>query len=112
MRVCIIRKASEFASITAKNETLKFQDLSLVSVDRIDREFVAAFYGSVSLIFKKAATATTAHSQSSTLSVAEERALRQSWNAALDAAHFGSLESMESNASNSLRRSSSWKDKM
>ncbi|EUB62930.1 Regulator of G-protein signaling 3 [Echinococcus granulosus] len=64
---------------------------------------------------KRAATAITAHvpaRQSNTMSVAEQRALRQSWNAALDAAHFGSLESMESTSGNSLRRSSSWKDKM
>nr|CDS18945.1 regulator of G protein signaling 3 [Echinococcus granulosus] len=65
--------------------------------------------------FIRAATAITAHvpaRQSNTMSVAEQRALRQSWNAALDAAHFGSLESMESTSGNSLRRSSSWKDKM
>ncbi|KAL5963272.1 Regulator of G-protein signaling 3 [Taenia solium] len=65
--------------------------------------------------FIRAAAAITAHvpvRQSNTMSVAEQRALRQSWNAALDAAHFGSLESMESTSPNSLRRSSSWKDKM
>ncbi|VUZ55037.1 unnamed protein product, partial [Hymenolepis diminuta] len=65
--------------------------------------------------FIKAATALTARKpsrQSNTLSAAEQRELRQSWNAALDAAHFGSLESMEGSVGNSLRRSSSWKDKM
>ncbi|VDM31970.1 unnamed protein product [Hydatigera taeniaeformis] len=65
--------------------------------------------------FIRAAAAITARiptRQSNTMSVAEQRALRQSWNAALDAAHFGSLESMESSSANSLRRSSSWKDKM
>lgn len=46
------------------------------------------------------------------MTVADQRALRQSWNAALDAAHFGSLESMEGPPGNTLRRSSSWKDKM
>lgn len=69
----------------------------------------------ISWIVKRAAAAITARvpaRQSNTMSIAEQRALRQSWNAALDAAHFGSLESMESTSANSLRRSSSWKDKM
>ncbi|KAM7542279.1 hypothetical protein Aperf_G00000007396 [Anoplocephala perfoliata] len=65
--------------------------------------------------FIKAATAFTAQvpvCQSNAMMVADKRALRQSWNAALDAAHFGSMESMEGPVGNSLRRSSSWKDKM
>ncbi|VDO12251.1 unnamed protein product [Rodentolepis nana] len=65
--------------------------------------------------FIRAATALTAQDpirQANTMSAVEQRVLRKSWNAALDAAHFGSLESMEASCGHSLRRSSSWKDKM
>uniref|UniRef100_A0A5K3FMN1 RGS domain-containing protein n=1 Tax=Mesocestoides corti TaxID=53468 RepID=A0A5K3FMN1_MESCO len=65
--------------------------------------------------FIRAATAIEAHqppSLADTVLVADQRALRQSWNAALDTTHFGSLESMEGSGGSRLRRSSSWKDKM
>ncbi|VDO11686.1 unnamed protein product [Rodentolepis nana] len=67
------------------------------------------------MVFQRAATALTAQDpirQANTMSAVEQRVLRKSWNAALDAAHFGSLESMEASCGHSLRRSSSWKDKM